>query len=481
MLEQTEQFILSRLRDTKDLANSYTSDGKYKRRYLYYRLKMYAEDFIRYPERQERWIIVYGLRGIGKTTLLMQIYKYFIEELHLDRNNLLYLPADNLISYTSGNLAEAIITYFEKIKKTSIAALKEKVVILVDEAHYDKKWETTIKSMYDQSKNIFIIVTGSSAIALNLTTDTTRRSIKEALFPLNFAEYEMITNSIFPSKDMTSDLKKLILNKDLSSLSSVQEKEQNLRTKYESKGIKSKTEIESFLQFGGFATSNITQRVIYYKQVIETIRKIINTDIPLIRSFATDTQIDILRIVGYFALKKPGETSIAKIAKSLELSPTLVKSILEALEMSHLIFSIKPHSRSAGAWAGAAWKYYFISSTLLCALRSNLGYDIMGDDNKGIVYETAVASSLFRFGETSTTPISILYDLEPKKNVDFLIRNNLSSKIIPIEVGVNKDNVQITDAIQRLNCEYGIVITDTDKTHFEGNILKIPFSTFFLL
>lgn len=484
MTDEIENYMLSRIRSTPELARSYTSSGKFSHRYLFFRLRKYLNEFLSGINTENRLIIMYGLRGIGKTTLLFQLYNELIQNVKFDNHNVLYIPVDNLIGYTSGNLAQVISVYFEKFKKIDIPNLKEKVVIFVDEAHFDEKWEVALKSLYDQTKNVFIIVTGSSAISLNLTADTNRRAVKEPLFPLNFSEYEVIKNKIFPIRNMTSDLQKLILKRDLTYLLSIQEKEEMLNKAYQSKGIEIKNEIEDFLKFGGFTTTIMQfNKALYYKQIMDVIRKIISQDLPTIKNFNTNAQQDILRVIGQLAIKKPGETSHQKIHNATGISPTHVKAFFDALEKTHLIFSIKPIGKGANKWARTPWKYYFLSPTILCAIRDNLGYDVLTDDTKGLVYETAVASSLFRFSETTSEEISILYDTELTGNVDFLIKNSYSGEVIPIETGYNKERNkgQLYDAIERYKSKYGVLITNTLRTEFEDNILKIPFTTFFLL
>lgn len=486
-MDEIESYIMSRLRNTPELAKSYTSDGKHSYRYIYYRLKKYLKNFLENVDLEHRFIIMYGLRGIGKTTLLFQLYEELTLKMNFEKNNILYLPIDNLIGYTAGNLAKVISTYFEKFKKTEIPTLKEKIILMVDEAHFDEKWEVALKSLYDydSSKNIFILVTGSSAIALNLSADTNRRAIKEPLFPLNFSEFELIKNKIFPIGDMTSELKELILRMNPTTLLTIQDKEARLNNTYEAKNLNITTEIEDFLKYGGFTTgvTNLANKALYYKQIMEVIRKIITIDLPTIKNFYSTAQQDIQRVIGQMAIKKAGETSHVKIANAMQISPTSIKQYFDALEKAHLIFSIKPYGKGAKKWAKTPWKYYFLSPTILCAIRDNLGADILADDTKGLVYETAVAAGLFRYSQTTSEQVAVLYDPKDEGNVDFLMKNMYSGTVIPIETGYNKhgDTEQLKSAIERFKSPYGILITNTPKTELQGNILKIPFTTFFLL
>lgn len=60
---------------------------------------------------------------------------------------------------------------------------------MIDESHFDKNWSLSGKMIYDKSKKIFMIFTGSSAINLEYDLDASRRMIKHEINPLNYEEY----------------------------------------------------------------------------------------------------------------------------------------------------------------------------------------------------------------------------------------------------------------------------------------------------
>ncbi len=478
MEDKTKNYIVTKLKDAPYLAAAYTSSGKtsYLHRHIFYKLKKYIEDFIS-GKSEERWIILYGLRGIGKTTIIYQMYKEIILK-GIDKTDVFCLSVDELTSYANASLAEAITAYFSEIQKTSITHLQKKVFLLIDEAHFDKNWETAIKPLYDQSKNIFVIATGSSAIALKLSSDSARRSIKEPMFPLNFAEYGMLKHNIFPLRHFSEELKNLVLECDLRALVSIGEKEEKIRKEYSGKNLNFDDEVAVFLKQGGFAATLREDSATTYKKSIDVISRIVKIDIPLIQSFNTETLDDVMRVIGHLAIKKAGETSYGNISNDLKIPSGNVKKIFESLESTHLIFSVKPLVGSAGSYARASWKYYFLSSTILCALRHNIGTPIEDDNSRGMLYETAVASSIFRLVETGSKPFRIYYDKGQNGCVDFLIVNSLSGETIPVEVGSKKDKSQIKEAISRYKSKFGIIVTNAEKTQLEGRVLTIPIGTF---
>ena len=122
-----------------------------------------------------------------------------------------------------------------------------------------------------------------------------------------------------------------------------------------------------------------------------------------------------------------------------------------------------------------------ISPSVLCALRKDRGMQTLEGDSKGLIYETAVLSTLARLVETSGKNVAINYDTNRESNVDFLMVNQYSGAVIPVEVGSRKGNSQIKEAIERFNSEYGIVVTDgAEKVSYSEKVLTVPFFTFIL-
>src|SRR3990167_9167105 len=152
------------------------------------------------------------------------------------------------------------------------------------------------------------------------------------------------------------------------------------------------------------------------------IDRVIEKDIFSIQSFNTETRNTISRILSFLALQFPGGTSDSKLSERLGVSPTMVRSILDVLEKTHLIFSIKPYG-GAGKVVRKPWKYYFLSPSINTAIRFRLGlYDKTSREMFGVLVENMVASYFIRMKETINLPTGIFYDHEDG-GVDFLIQD----------------------------------------------------------
>lgn len=125
-----------------------------------------------------------GLRGVGKTPLLYQLYEYLTKEKGINPHNLLYISCDKLNRVGDVNIYNVIESLLEEYHNTNIILLDKPIFLLIDEAHYDRNWALNGKIIYDESPNIFMLITGSSSLHLNFNADAARRLKVESVFCL---------------------------------------------------------------------------------------------------------------------------------------------------------------------------------------------------------------------------------------------------------------------------------------------------------
>ena len=124
-----------------------------------------------------------GLRGVGKSTLIFQLYEYLTQIQNIETDRILYISTDHLSEYLGGRILDAMDVFIRELHQQTPVTVDKKLFILIDEAQYDKNWSKAGKILYDQSKNIFMVFTGSSALNLELNVDAVRRSKKNLFFP----------------------------------------------------------------------------------------------------------------------------------------------------------------------------------------------------------------------------------------------------------------------------------------------------------
>ena len=469
---ETEEYVERKIKEAPILAEKIKN---FIPRRIYVRLKYYIDSFLS-GNKNERLIILSGLRGVGKTTILLQLYNY-LRNKNINKEDILYFSTDEVKSYLGKSISDIISTFVEKIHQTSLVELKKPKFIFIDEAHFDKNWSEAVKVVYDNTENIFIIVTGSSALLLEMSTDTVRRSKKEFLFPLNFSEYISLKYKIYPPKNTSKILKNLIFNGP-EYLKNAKEFEKELNAKLLKLPTQTKKEIQNFLICGGFPFGLNRKIEDTLEKVFNTIDRTINKDLPIVYPYMTKTTNSIKRTLFFLAFKKPGELSIVKLANRLNISPNQVRQILEGLEKTQLIFSVKPYGE-AGKIAKKPWKYYFATPTIPSAIKYEIG-KLFDNDFLGKLIENLVASYFLRTKTTIGMPSGIFYD--PRNGgVDFILYN--FEKIIPVEVGIGKkDNTQIINAVNHYKSDYGIIISEKELSFDEKtNILSIPIKFFLFL
>jgi len=443
----------------------------------YYKIKKYLDDFLNNKKGARNFIVMPGLRGVGKTTILLQLYDYLLNQ-KIDPNNLLFLSMDEIVRKFNIDLLSVVDIFLELIHKTNKVHLDKKIFIFVDESQYDKNWGLSGKIIYDKTKNIFLICTGSSAIDLEMNSDVARRVTKEVIYPNSFKDYLLLKHNIKTDYSFSQSLENTIYFGEDKYLNEAISLEESVYSQLKKLNNYPKIEFNEFLKTYGFPSTINSNQTNPYKDISSIINKIVYTDIPSIKSFTLSTSDNIMRILTYLALKRPGSLSNQKIANYLSISPRIVNEILGILEKTQIIFSVKPYA-GVGKTVRSSWQYYFLSPTLKATINYGMGRYYL--DNKkclGALAENLVASSLFKMTKTNFEYMGLFYPTE-KKGTDFLLRTKLE-ELVPVEVGIGKKTKsQLVKTIHKYDCEYGVLISNRyNRIKKENNIIHIPLMSF---
>lgn len=475
-----ENYIQKQIREIPILIKkktTYPTGNNFKARPTYLKLFKYANDFLQ-GKNQNRWIILTGLRGVGKTTVLFQLYRYLNETKKIDQNNILYVSIDHMKTLQQTDLYELIDAFVMSVHGKTIAELDKKLFVLVDEAHFEEKWDLKIKSIYDRNDKIFFVVTGSSALKLNMSPDSSRRLKREMMPPLNLSDYLLLKyENFYPPRGTSYSIRELIFI-GLSKVKEAQSKERELKRKFSQLRNPIDVEVELFLKQGGFGFSLNNDYYFISERTMAVIDKIIKDDFSIVRDLTQSTQRVAYHILGFLATKKMGEISIQKLARGLNnISPTIISNLLDSFEKTEMIYIVKPYSSGASK-SIYPWKYYFSTPTVL-----NILYKLSGGEYNteyiGRLWETVVASTLYRMSKTLINPqVSLFYD-SGEEGVDFILHDLLQQKYVPIEVGCgDKGFRQIKKAILKYKSGHGVLITNCDSIEVVDNVIKIPLTTF---
>jgi hypothetical protein len=107
------------------LASQYTNAGKYHSRISYLNLKRFLMNFFN-NMGHERLVLLPGLRGVGKTTLLFQLYETVRRNNLVESDHLIYLTCDDIVKRLNANIDEVINVYEEKIIERLLKPIKKR-------------------------------------------------------------------------------------------------------------------------------------------------------------------------------------------------------------------------------------------------------------------------------------------------------------------------------------------------------------------
>ncbi len=477
-MEEALKYVQNQLVQAPFRLRTYVQDEqgkKYPQRNIYIKIDKYLRDFLHNSNAQDRWIIIPGLRGVGKTTILAQLFLNHHQE--VGDHRILYVSLDEVVNVLGSSLKDVLSAY-EKIIGESFEKLTQPVFIFIDEAQYDPKWASVLKSVYDRSNKVFVACSGSSAVSLQTNPDVIRRSIFQKLFPTSFSEFLMIRDGKFPIKDLKKNIKDALFNSDSAkdAYEKLKKQEPSVLSAWSSID---RHYIDEYLKIGTLPFAiRIKDEVRVYQTITLLLDKVINQDVQSLGRFDTKTLVHIKRVL--FLLAESDVVSTQKLAKTLETSVNTVSSILEVLEQAELLIRVMPYGSNSKKVRKPS-RYQFMSSAMRSAFLSVAGNEQIFSSQKGRLMEDIVAMTLYReFVANSRGALN--YD-SSRSGADFIL--TISGKnIIPIEVGIGeKSGTQVRNTMKKIgSAQYGVVICQTSlKLLEDANVVKVPLDYFLLI
>lgn len=444
-------------------------------RFIFAKLKSYILKWLN-NVFQEKVILLPGIRGVGKTTLLSQIYylhKYLntSKELHLFNSikNKIYVTADNLVlnDFTLNDF----FRFYEEYIGSSFENLKVKTLILIDEIHYDKKWGLFLKTLYDRTKsnkNILVVATGSSALLLQSTPDLARRSMAEKLYPLNFLEYLMLKFQKYPIRGLHKELSEQIFFSSNAQqvFSHLKQQEREILRFWSKLPEKQEIIINKYFEFGSFPFNiQVENETLAMEKVITIIEKIIEKDVLELKRFDVTTITKIPNIL--YLISSSDQVNLSNVSRTLSIHIDTLRRVLDVLTKSEIIAKIPSFGRSY-VQARKPLKYLFLSP----AIRQCLLRNIIPEEIKGKLLED-YCTLLFAKNLISFDEPQIFYD-GSEGGADFILKFRDGRKII-IEVGFNKESAkQIKLTSKKVKPDYCLLVGSQDLEIVDNSIVKIP-------
>jgi len=452
-------------------------------RFIFARIKKVVEKFLNNELSEiEKIVLMPGIRGIGKSTLLAQTYaleKFLRLE---DRNILENLgKLDERIYLDISQLhAEQIslhdfFNFYEEIRRFHFEKPDKKILILLDEIHFDERWGLFLKNLFDRTKghkDILVIATGSSVLQINTIADLGRRSDVWKIFPMKFSEYLILKYNKFPLRPGLSDyLQEILFNS--STAGDVFKKlqaEKNAIDRYFVNEIPPEAE-KDFFESGSFpSTLKIKNKLKAIEKIKSVIDGIIAKDILKLKSFETQTVAKISDLL--YLLAQSDLIGYNKLREALKINrQETLEKLIEVLILSGVLTKVKTYGTTYGSTRKTP-KILFITPSLRSAVLNN-DY-LPGIEGKKLEdYFALIFQKDIKGTQIFGAPV-LSYDLA-EGGADFVLTLKNRSNIV-IEVGFNKEKTkQVANTMKKIkNSKYGLVFGSNDLELANDSTVKVP-------
>lgn len=473
--QQIVALLRARISDAEVRAHFYVfKDGKKRpNRNIYVKIKEHLNRFLS-GDKSRRWVILTGLRGAGKTTLMSQIFFDAPKEAIK-----LFLSVDQIDQSIS--LKEILSVYETDFLGMSFVQFGKPFFLFLDEIQYDKEWGMALKAIYDNAPNVFIFVTGSSALSMNMNIDVARRPVFEKVFPLSFCEYKKIKEWKTEEKGLGKEMRDIFLQSQnarglFAGMKKLEPKINNYLTEIKNK------DFNDYIMYASLPSLvELGEPVLAYDQVRNILDRVVGQDILQTEEFNAET-LNKIKDILYIAANAD-KTSFSAIGNNtgVQLHYMTVSRIFEILQQTEVLTRILPFSVSHNAQVRQASKFLF-SAPVFRAMYFHLRGSVLSpEEARGKLLEDIAGMYLNRILYRQKE-VHLNYDAE-SGGADFIV--GFGNRDIVIEVSTDKKTIkQVVNTMNKIKSTYGIVISEKQDTldmNEEYNIVKIPFKYFLLM
>lgn len=448
-------FVRNQITQSETLLKTFTFDSqgeKLPHRDVYATIFTYLQDFSK-KRGEPRWIAIAGLRGVGKTTILAQLFS----GLGLKSDQKLYLSLDQTTSL--GFSLQEIMTAYEELLGTSFETLQIPVYLFLDEVQYQKNWGVIVKTIYDRSRNVFILTTGSSALSLTTNADIARRMVFEKLYPLGFTEYihAKLRKSLSPA--VADRIKKaLFFSETASEVFEKLQKETGEVTQFWA-GIE-RFEVDRYFKYGSLPFSlGLSNEQLIYQQIQKVVDNIIVNDVTALNAFDKPTLSKLGQLL--YAVAGADTISINKLASIIALDPKTLIQALDAFEKTEILLRVMPYGAHYSQVKKPS-KYLFMSSAYRAMYYNLVGSIEQYEHYKGKLLENIVGMYLTRLFGNQFGIASLTYD-SAQHGADFILEVKPGGGKIVIEAGTGdkgKEGFEQTiNTLTKVRGKYGLIVS----------------------
>jgi len=369
-------------------------------------------------------VIISGLRRVGKSTLLAQFAQTLGESqfyyVNFEDDRFLGFKADD-----ANHLYQSLMEVFG-----------ERNIFVLDEVQNVPGWEHFVRRFMDMGRKFYITGSNASLLSRELGTRLSGRYIPIELFPFSFEEFMRFGGYDIPDLARLATAEMAFLQKHL----------------YE------------YMRLGGIPDPLKYPGLPLLRTLYDDV---------LYRDIATRhriSEVRALKELAFYLMSNPSsQVSFNKLKKQLCLgSVNTIKSYIEYLENSWLIFTVNVYDFSVKRQQIAAKKVYSIDTGLV----GSIGFS--SSPNTGRLMENIVFLAL-----RSKTREIYYYTTPAGYEVDFYLPG--SHQLIQVAQDLNSLSTKereiraMLDAMRSLGISSGLILTESDAEDVleEGSTIKI--------
>lgn len=330
-----------------------------------------------------------GLRGTGKTTMLLQYLKFHLKEKGL------YVTVDHPWFYDN-----SLLDLADQFEKSGGA------VLLIDEIHKYPHWSSELKNIYDGYPGLRVIFTASSALEIQKgEADLSRRVISYELPGLSFREYLHLVHRL-EFKSFTLEM--LLKNTEEIARPLLLPKWKPLPF------------FKKYLSSGYFPFNKDDTQAEFSIKLNQVINTVLESDLAAIENYSASNVISIKKLLGIISESVPFTPNISSMAAKMKLGRDTINNFLIHLERARLLNLLHQHAKGVAALQKPD-KIYLENT--------NLSYALKDQPEIGSLRETFFLSQLKNAG----------YKVALPKAGDFIVNGKWTFEV----GGKSKDNTQL--------------------------------------
>ncbi len=458
----------------------------------------------------EEAIVITGSRGVGKSTVLLEIIRSLLgfkdeiagkeialtkienppEEGTVDKKRILYVTFEES-SLKKITIIDILKIYAKYILRQDLSELNQKIYVFFDEIQNVEDWGTQIKLIQDLNYPIKIFLSGSSSVnMIHEASKAARRVDMYSMYPLKFSDYlryklndEEFVKIMDKIKNFRVELFRLVKENDAGSIY-----ESFLQYYAELKRWQTKIEIhfQEYLIKGGYPALLDMKEEDYQagsQKLKDTFWLGFHKDLILAKGIGDPG--GMISLTEYIASISSCETNYTSLMEhSGATSNTgMLKKYLYHLEKAHLV-SISNRISNTQTKRGHSFKIYLNDIAIRNMLQGLMNELLLNNQVEcGYAIETLIYDHALRlyFKVRPYMPLLYCKDKRTSKEVDVILK--LNSHMLPIEVK-KADSPNVSDVSGlRIFCKNKIpgVVVCGKKIDIEENIVFIPHWLFALL